>query len=41
MIFNLMLNTIAETFIKTAIQKGWGKKLQDGSWVNLIMFADN
>ncbi len=41
MIFNLVLDTIAETFIKTAIQKGWGKKLQDGSWVNLIMFADN
>jgi hypothetical protein len=41
MIFNLVLNTIAETFIKTAIQKGWGKKLQDGSCVNLIMFADN
>ena len=41
MIFNLVLDTIAETFIKTALQKGWGKKLQDGSWVNLIMFADN
>ncbi len=41
MIFHLLLDTIAETFIKTAIQKGWGKKLQDGSWVNLIMFADN
>ena len=41
MIFNLVLDTLAETFIKTAIQKGWGKKLQDGSWVNLIMFADN
>ena len=23
------------------MQKGWGKKLQDGSWVNLTMFADN
>ncbi len=41
MIFNLVLDTIAEAFIKTAVQKGWGKKLQDGSWVNLIMFADN
>ena len=41
MIFNLVLDTLAETFIKTAVQKGWGKRLQDGSWVNLIMFADN
>ena len=41
MIFNLVLDTIAETFVKTAMKKGWGKKLQDGSWVNLIMFADN
>jgi hypothetical protein len=41
MILNLVLDTIAETFIKTALQKGWGKQLQDGSWVNLIMFADN
>ncbi len=37
MIFNLALDTIAETFIKTARQKGWGKELQDGSWVNLIL----
>ena len=41
MIFNLVLDTIAEAFIKTALQRGWGKKLQDGSWVNLIMVADN
>ncbi len=31
MIFNLVLDTLAETFIKTAIQKGWGKRRQDGS----------
>ncbi len=41
MIFNLVLDTLAETLTKTATQKGWGKRLQDGSWVNLIMFADN
>ena len=41
MIFNLVLDTIAEAFIKTAVLRGWDEKLQDGSWVDLIMFADN
>ena len=41
MIFNLVLDTIAEKFIKKASQKGWGEQLQDRSWVNLILFADS
>ena len=41
MIFNIILDTIAENFIRTAgDKKGWGLCLADGSWVDLILFAD-
>ena len=40
-ISNLVLDTFAEHLIKTAVTKGWGKQLQDRSWVSLILFADN
>ena len=41
MIFNIILDTVAEQFISTAGEKGWGLCLADGSWVDLILFADN
>ena len=41
MIFNIILDTLAEKFIRTAREKGWGLCLADGSWVDLILFADN
>ena len=41
MIFNLVLDTIAEKFIQTAVEKEWGMRLQDKSWFNPILFADN
>ena len=41
MIFNIILDTIAEKFIITCRKKGWGLRLVDGSWVDLILFADN
>ncbi len=40
-IFNLVLDTIAENFIKTAVNKRWGKRIQDRSGVSLILVADN
>ncbi len=39
--FNLILYTIADKLIETVVRKGWGMRLQDKSWVNLILFADN
>ena len=40
-IFNVTLDTRAEKFLKTAKKRGWGKQLQDRSWVSLVLFADN
>ena len=41
MIFNIILDTVAEKFITTARNKEWGMRLCDDSWVDLILFADN
>ena len=41
MLFNIILDTLAIRFEKMAGRKKWGKQLQDGSWVDLILFADN
>ena len=41
MLFNLILDTLAERFVKRAVEKKWGKQLLDGTWVNIILFADN
>ena len=41
MIFNMILDTLAEKFLVTAATKEWGMRLCDNSWVSLILFADN
>ena len=41
MIFGVILDTLAEKFLATAAERRWGQELSDGSWVNLILFADN
>ena len=41
MLFNLVLDTLAERFVKNMFKKEVGKQLQDGTWVNIILFADN
>ena len=41
MIFNVILYTLAEKFLATAAERKRGQELSDGSWVNLILFADN
>ncbi len=41
MLFNLILGTLATRFAALAVENGWGKRLQDGTWVNIILFTDN
>ena len=41
MLFNLTLDTLATRFAAHAARSKWGKLLQDGAWVNIILFADN
>ena len=41
MLFNLILDTLAGRFAEIAVENRWGKRLQDGTWVNIILFADN
>ena len=41
MLFNLMLDTLATSFADFAVRRKWGKQLLDGTWVNIILFADN
>ncbi len=40
MLFNLILDALAESFIERAIVRKWGLQLRDGTWINLILFAD-
>ena len=41
MLFNIILDTLAIRIEILARRRKWGKQLQDGSWVDLILFADN
>ena len=41
MMFNLILDNLATRFTRIAVARGWGRKLQDGTWVDIILFADN
>ena len=41
MLFNIILDTLAIGFETLARRRKWGKQLQDGSWVDLIVLADN
>lgn len=41
MLFNVVLDTLADIFQKEAKGRTWGIKLGDGSSVNLILSADN
>ena len=40
MLFNLILETLAERFMERASAREWGLRLQGGTWVSLILFAD-
>ena len=40
-IFNVILDALAEKFLEAAAGIKRGKELSDGSWVNRILFADN
>ncbi len=40
MLFNLILDTLATRFVAHAVSNKWGTKLEDGTWVSLILFAD-
>ncbi len=39
--FNQIIGALATRFAAIAVEKGWRKKLQGGTWVNIILFADN
>ena len=41
MLFNIILDALAIGFENLARSRKWGKQLQDGSWVDLVLFADN
>ena len=41
MLFNLTLDTLDTRFAAHAARNKWGKLLQDGTWVNIILLADN
>ncbi len=41
MLSNIILDALATRFENLARARKWGKQLQDGSWVDLILFADN
>ena len=41
MLFNVIPDTLAEELIATAVSRGWGLRLGDNSWVNLLLFADS
>ena len=36
-----MLDRLTMKFIATCRRRRWGKKLEDGTWVDIILFADN
>ena len=40
-LFNITLDKLASNFILLCRRRRWGKKLEDGSWVDIILFADN
>ena len=40
-LFNATLDLPATEFCKLAVRKGWGYRLDDGSHVSLLLFADN
>ena len=40
-LFNITLDRLASRFILLCRRKKWGKKLEDGTWVDIILFADN
>ena len=41
MLCNLVLDKLAVRFTALAKKGKWGKKLQGGTWVSIILFADN
>ncbi len=41
MIFSVILDTLAEVFLAAAATRGWGLRLGDNSWVDLILVADS
>ena len=41
MLFNLILDTLTTRFVAIAVRSKWGKQLLGGTWVYIILFADN
>ena len=41
LLFSIILDTFAVRFEKMARRRRWGKQLQDGSWADSVLFADN
>ncbi len=40
-LFNITLDRLAYRFTQLCRKKRWGKKLEGGKWVDIILFADN